>query len=274
MNTPFLSKIFLYPIKSLAGFAVDNWPVTNTGLLYDRKWMLVDPDGNFLSQRRLPKMALITTAIKNQQLILSAPKQEDLILDLNPANSEFMQTKIWADNCIGNRVSTFADVWLSEFLNTACHLVYQADTTIRPVDSRYANSTDAVGFADGFPFLLLAEASLTQLNKMSDLQLSILRFRPNLVIDNCKPHAEDYWREINIGAINFRLPKPCSRCNVPNIDPKTAQTNKEPLRTLSKYRQWQHKIYFGQNAIHNKTGSLNSGDKVMILQSSTAQPPL
>jgi uncharacterized protein YcbX len=230
-----LSEITLYPVKSLAGITVKSWPVTKTGLLYDRKWMLIDTDQQFLSQRKLPKMALIQTALTD---------------------------------------SPEADQWLSHFLNLECRLVYQGDNMIRPVDHNYSLPTDQVSFSDGFPFLIISESSLASLNHIMQLDLPMSRFRPNLTIANCPSYAEDSWREIRIGDIDFRLPKPCSRCSVPTINPKTAEIGKEPLTTLNRVRKWEGKIYFGQNALHNNCGVLSVGDIVQVKVTGTHQPPI
>jgi uncharacterized protein len=159
-------------------------------------------------------------------------------------------------------------------LKTNCRLVYQPDDLIRAVDPDYALPADKVSFADGFPFLILSNASLIALNQAMQLNFSIERFRPNLVISGCDSYAEDSWRKISIGAVDFRLPKPCSRCSVPAIDPQTAKGGKEPLTTLNRLRKWQNKIYFGQNALHDNCGVLTVGDAVTIKQTGEPQPPL
>jgi uncharacterized protein YcbX len=269
-----LSQIFIYPVKSLAGMSVTQWQVGNKGLLYDRKWMLIDEERQFLSQRRLPKMALIKTAVTETELILSAPKMPTMALPLQPDAGEIIPSQIWHDNCLAQSVSTEVDQWFSAFLEINCRLVYQPDNLIRQVDPHYAQSSDQVSFADGFPFLILSDASLAALNQAMRLELSIKRFRPNLVISGCESYAEDSWREIKVGTIDFRLPKPCSRCSVPGIDPETAQIGKEPLATLNRLRKWQNKLYFGQNALHDNAGFLAVGDTVTIKLSGEPQPPL
>lgn len=274
MNIYTLSDIIIYPVKSLAGIHLNQCQVTKTGFQYDRKWMLIDNQGQFLSQRRLPKMALIKTALTANQLILSAPNQQDLILALTPADGEVIVSTIWHDQCRARSVSLDADRWFSNFLQTDCRLVYLPDDIIRPVNANYADVSDQVAFADGFPFLLISENSLHALNQAMQLNLTMTRFRPNLVIANCPSYAEDSWREIRIGTIDFRLPKPCSRCAVPTIDTDTAQTGKEPLTTLNRLRKWQNKVYFGQNAIHNQCGTLTVGDSVQIKRTGENQPPL
>lgn len=274
MTAIYLSQIYLYPVKSLAGIGVNNWEVEKTGLKYDRKWMLIDNERQFLSQRRLPRMALIKTALVDDRLILSASGMDDLLLDLHPKMDEIIRCTIWHDEIDVITVSEEADQWLGSFLNADCRLVYQPDDSIRTVNRNYAEPTDITALSDGFPFLLLSENSLTDLNKAMQLNLPMIRFRPNLIISGCEAYAEDCWREISIGEIEFRLPKPCSRCSVPTIDPVTAETGKEPLTTLNRLRKWDNKVYFGQNALHNRCGKLSVGDKVEIIKTGYRQPPL
>lgn len=270
-----LSRLFIYPIKSLAGIEVKQSQVTPTGLQYDRKWMLVDEHQQFLSQRRLPKMALLKTQVVGQQLIVSAPNQEDLVLQLKPAESTVTQeVTLWHDQCIVQEVDREASQWFSGFLQFPCTLVYQPDENIRTVDQKYAQAKDQTSFSDGFPFLMVSDASLALLNQQMGLSLSIRRFRPNLVVTDCSAYAEDSWRIISIGEISFRLPKPCARCAIPQIDPDTAISDQEPLRTLAITRKWNNEVFFGQNALHDSLGLLKAGDSVTIKKTGNAQPPL
>lgn len=274
-DMPKLSGIYIYPVKSLAGIRVTSWPVIETGFLYDRKWMLIDGERQFLSQRKLPKMALIITELANDGLILSAEGMPICTIPLTyPNDGELFPCQVWHDQCMARHVSNEVDQWLTDFLHLECRLVYLPDQTIRPVDTNYAIPTDRVAFSDGFPFLIVSDASLNALNQEMQLNLSMRRFRPNLVISDCLAYEEDFWREIGIGQITFRLPKPCSRCIVPTIDPDTAETGKEPLVTLSRIRKWQGKIYFGQNALHNQCGELRVGDIVRVISSGNRQPPI
>lgn len=269
-----LSGIFVYPVKSLSGISANSWPITETGFQHDRKWMLIDNDRQFLSQRKLPKMALIKTALTDKNLILSAPDMENLPLPIDHVEGEIINSGIWHDQCAARSVSSEADQWLSDFLKQECRLVYQPDDVIRPVDPHYAKPSDKVAFSDGFPFLIISENSLAALNHQMQLNLPMTRFRPNLVISGCPAYAEDNWREISINSIDFRLPKPCSRCSVPTIDPETAQVGKEPLTTLNRTRKWQNKVYFGQNALHDQCGQLTVGDRIQIKLTGEKQPPL
>lgn len=269
-----LSDIFIYPVKSLAGIRVSEWEVVETGLKYDRQWMLIDEQGQFLSQRRLPKMALIQTRLTDSELILSAPNSVDFHLPLESKGGATIQSTVWEDCCDAQHVSNAADSWFSKVLEMPCKLVYLPTETKRGVDLNYANDADRVAFSDGFPFLIVSENSLNALNAELANPVEMARFRPNLVIEGCEAYAEDFWREIQIGKIDFRLPKPCSRCSVPGINPHTAEVTKEPLTTLSRLRKWQNKIYFGQNALHNSVGILKVGDNVEIKNSGEKQPPI
>lgn len=265
--------MYLYPVKSLAGIRVNSWKVAETGLKYDRKWMLVDQNRQFLSQRRLPRMALIKTSFDGDKLILSVPGMADIALALNPKAGEVIRCSIWHDEVDAVAVSSDADQWLSAFLQSECRLVYQPDDSLRTVNQKYAQADDITALSDGFPFLLVSENSLAELNRAMQLDLPVIRFRPNLVISGCEAYAEDTWREISIGNIGFRLPKPCSRCAVPTIDAETGETGKEPLTTLNRLRKWDNKVYFGQNALHNAQGKLSVGDMVEILKAGNRQPP-
>lgn len=269
-----LNDIFIYPVKSLACIRVSEWEVVETGLKYDRQWMLIDEQRQFLSQRRLPKMALIQTRLTDSELILSAPNFADFYLPLESKGGAIIQSTVWKDCCDAQHVSNAADLWFSDVLEMPCQLVYLPTETKRGVDLNYANDADRVAFADGFPFLIVSENSLNALNAELEKPIEMVRFRPNLVISGCDAYSEDFWREIQISDIVFRLPKPCSRCSVPGINPETAEVTKEPLTTLSRLRKWQNKIYFGQNALHDSVGILKIGDNVEVKISGEKQPPI
>jgi uncharacterized protein YcbX len=173
----------------------------------------------------------------DQHIILSAPDIENISLNLQQTEGKPLTVSIWKDQCLANLVSAKVDQWLSNFLEIGCTLVYQPKQSIRQVDQHYAKSNDNVYFSDGFPFLIISENSLVDLNSHMPYEISMSRFRPNLVISGSARYAEDFWREICIGKINFRLPKPCSRCPVPNINPETGIFSKETIKTLNKIRR-------------------------------------
>lgn len=266
MGQPTLSGLFFYPVKSLRGIALERAPVGGRGIQFDRHWMVVDEDGKFLTQRKHPRMALIRTALTPGALRLSAPTMPDLELALEPEGGEEATVQVWGDHCLARSAGAAPASWLSRFLGIECRLFFMPEQTERPVDPAYASAKDRVGFADAFPFLLISQASLDDLNGRLDQPLPMIRFRPNLVVAGCEPYAEDGWRRIRIGELTFRVAKPCSRCAIPTIDPETAEKGVEPLRTLSRYRREGNQVYFGQNLLHDQAGELRLGATVEVLE--------
>jgi uncharacterized protein YcbX len=262
-----LSGLFLYPVKSLRGLSLAAAEVDARGLRLDRHWMLVDPEGRFVTQRQQPRMALIDCAPEAEGLRLAAPNMAPLRLDAPAAGAETLEVQLWGQRCQALAWGAEADAWLSHFLQRPVRLVAMPEGSVRRLDPEYAQPQDQTGFADGFPFLLISEASLADLNQRVGRVLPMQRFRPNLVVSGCAPYAEDRWRRIRIGGIEFRLVKPCSRCSIPSVDPATgARDGTEPLATLSRYRQRGNKVYFGQNLIHDGAGRLALGDGVEVLE--------
>jgi uncharacterized protein len=155
---------------------------------------------------------------------------------------------------------------VSAHLDTDARLLFMPDTTMRQADLAYAEPGDRVSFADGFPLLLITQQSLDELNRRLTEPLSMLRFRPNVVVHGAAvPHEEDSWRSIRLGSVPCDVVKPCARCAVTTIDQATGIAGKEPLRTLAEYRRWDGKVWFGQNVVHRDTGMLRVGDEVEVL---------
>jgi uncharacterized protein YcbX len=262
----YLRGLHVYPIKSCSGIVVDEWEVDERGLHNDRRWMLVDEAGCFISQREFPRMALIRVRIEPGGLLVDAPDMPSLNVPFRPPDGKLRLTRVWDDLVESRPVGGDADRWFSEFLDVGCKLVYLPDESVRPVDPTYGRPGDRVGLADGFPFLLISEASLADLNARLERPVPMNRFRPNLVVRGCEPFAEDGWGRIRIGSMTFRVVKPCSRCAITTVDQTTAATSKEPLRTLARFRKVGTKVLFGQNLIHDSTGILRAGASVEILQ--------
>ncbi len=261
-----LSAIYIYPIKGLAGISLPSSQVEERGLQYDRRWMLVDDTHTFLTQRKYPQMALLTVQLTSKGLRVQAPGKADLLIPLG-ATGEKLRVTVWDDTCEAETVNTVADNWFSEALGVFCRLVYMPDHSIRPVDSRYAVADNYVSFADAYPFLVISEESLADLNGRLAEPVPMNRFRPTLVVKGATPFAEDTWYRFRIGECIFYGVKPCARCVVTTIDQETAEKGKEPLKTLSIYRQRGHKILFGQNVIFGREGSkIQVGDEVEVLQ--------
>jgi uncharacterized protein YcbX len=260
-----LTSLCVYPVKSCGGIPVESWTVDERGLAHDRRWMLVDEHGQFMTQRRWPRMALVRPGVSGDSLVLEAPNMPALELPLRPVGSGGTLVSVWGDTVEALEMGDEPARWFGEFLGARCRLVYQPDDSVRSVDPDYAATRDQVGFADGFSFLVISSASLDHLNARLAEPVPMDRFRPSLVVGGCEPHAEDGWSRVRAGSIDFRVIKPCARCSIPLVDQETTARGKEPLRTLAGYRNFGGKILFGQNLAHDGTGMLNVGDRVEIL---------
>jgi uncharacterized protein YcbX len=259
-----LSGLYVYPIKSCGGIALESATVSATGLRHDRRWMLVDEAGEFLSQRRLPRMALISVRFGSEHLIVGAPGMPDLEVTLWPDTGDRVNVCVWGDAGRGVPVEDEADHWFGGFLDFPCRLIYKPDEDVRLVDSPYAKDGDQVGFADAFAFLVISEASLGDLNGRLGEPVPMNRFRPNLVVRGCESYAEDGWSLVRVGAVAFRAAEPCSRCAVTTVDQKTGTRGNEPLRTLATYRGSDEGVLFGRNLIHASLGTVRVGDPVEV----------
>lgn len=256
-----LSDILIYPVKSLAGISVDQSVVQIRGLQYDRRWMLTDEQGMFVSQREVPEMALLHTAIEPPFLRIffkNNPAQQVLVpLEYDAADKKRVQ--VWSQRCMARTSDRLIDEWFSDHLRHRLSLVHMPGTTRRATDGRYAPKGQYVSFADAFPFLVLGEASLGDLNSRLSEPVPMNRFRPNLVFSGGTPFAEDEWAQFEIGNAVFSGVKPCARCVMITIDQQTTARSAEPLKTLSGYRRSGNKVLFGQNAV-----CLNASDMPVI----------
>lgn len=261
-----LSQLAIYPIKSTAQISLDKATMGPFGLDLDRRWMLIDNDGVMLTQRKHSRMCLIITSVADDKLTVNAPGMQALGINPVSPSSNTITTKVWEDSCNAYDCGEAAKKWFSDFLNTPARLVYFPDNEIRQVDMNYAHQGDITAFSDGFPYLLISQASLDDLNSRLEQPVEMNRFRPNLVISGTEPFAEDNWKRIRIGDITFKLVKPCSRCVIPSIDPKTAKKSAEPVRTLANYRMRDNKIFFGQNVLAEANGELQLGMPVEIIE--------
>ncbi len=259
-----LSALHIYPIKSCAGIAVTTWEVDDFGLRYDRRWMLVTPRGQFLTQRELPALAQVRVTVASPHLRVSAPGQRELILALDPMGGRPIATQVWDDAVAVVAPDHTADAWFSDYLGYEVMLAYMPPSTRRPVDPAYAPNGGRASFADGFPFLLVGEASLADLNGRLPTPVPMNRFRPNLVVSGSSAFAEDGWRQIVVGGIPMEVVKPCARCVVTTTDQETLERGQEPLRTLATFRRQDQQVMFGHNVVHYGTGMLRVGDGLTV----------
>ena len=259
-----LTALTVYPIKSAAGIPLDAWDADAFGLRYDRRWMVVDEDGQHMTQRRHPRLALVRPTIDPDRLRITAPGQTPLELPLEPSDSVTTTVVVWADVCEAVGAGERAASWFTDFLGARCSLVYMPPTTVRPADPFYAPAGIRVSFADAFPFLLISEESLADLNARLAQPLPMNRFRPNLVIAGGEPYLEDRLRDFRIGGLRLRVVKPCDRCMVTTTDQATTERGREPLRTLATYRRVDGQVLFGQTVVHFGPGRLRVGDPVLV----------
>ena len=257
-------SLHIYPVKSCRGISVENAEVVPTGFRFDRQWMVVTPDGGFLSQRSSPVLAGVSTRIEGEHLILEASGRSRLEIAAGERDDDERSVTVWNDRCGAVSAGPEAAEWFSSFLGSPCELVRQPDAGFRQVDTRYADQGDRVAFADGFPFLLISQSSVDELNRRLVEPVPADRFRANIVADGCEPHGEDQWNEITIAEVGFRIAKPCARCIVITTDQESGSRSSEPLRTLAGYRTIDGKVCFGQNLVHHGTGKLRVGDEIHI----------
>jgi len=261
-----LSSLIYYPIKACRGFEVESTQVERMGLAHDRRMMVITDEGEFLTQREIPKLALVTPQLEAGALTLSAPGM-DVLSHVVQTTGEIRLVDIWKSSGVHaiDQGDVVAD-WFSEWLDTTVRLVHIADGYKRLVNEKYAvHADDHTGFADGYPILLISEESLNDLNSRLESPIPMNRFRPNIVVKGCEPYAEDTWNKIRIGDVELAVVKPCARCEVTTIDKETLEQSKEPLKTLGKYRKHELGAIFGQNVIPLNGGRLKVGMNVELI---------
>jgi uncharacterized protein YcbX len=262
-----VSNLTYYPIKACRGFDLAETQVERMGLVNDRRMMVVTPEGEFLTQREHAKLALVTPTLKNGTVTLSAPNF-DSIQFVTQTSGTPIPVNIWKSKGVGaiDQGDETAQ-WFSDWLGAPVRLVHINPNFKRSLNPDYAVSPeDHTGFADGYPILVISEASLQDLNSKLDSALPMNRFRPNLVVKGCAPFAEDTWKRIRIGSMEMALVKPCPRCVVTTIDKETLKRDKEPLKTLSAYRNQNGGAMFGMNVIPLNEGNIKIGMEVEVLE--------
>jgi uncharacterized protein YcbX len=266
-----LASLHVYPVKGLKGIDLEASLATPRGLEHDRRWMVVDAESQFISQREHPKMATIWTEFVDGTLELSAPDMPAVDVPLAPDTAPSLRVRVWKSEVDAAPVSSFADAWLSEYLGFPCRLVYMPDESRRESPAQFGGEGNLVGFADAFAWLVAGEASLgdlnTRLKARGHTSVPMNRFRPNLVVAGAEPYAEDGWRDIRVGEAILRGVKECARCQVPTTDQMTGEVRgPEPIATLSTYRQQADgTVLFGMNFVTVRGGTMRVGDTVEIL---------
>lgn len=259
-----LSALAVYPVKSCRGTWCRQAVVGPRGLEHDREWMVVDADGRFLTQRTLPRLATVAVELTRDALRLSVADLGAVAVPLGERGAP-RQVTVWRDRVAAESAGAAAAELLSELAGAPCELVRLPPDSVRPVDPARGGAGHQVGFADAFPFLLLSEASLAELNRRLAKPVPMDRFRPNLVVAGCGPHAEDGWAELEVGGIRLECVAPCARCIITTTDQRTGERFREPLATLAGYRRVDGKVLFGQNLVHHGRGVLTVGDECRVV---------
>jgi uncharacterized protein YcbX/ferredoxin len=266
----FLQSLHIYPIKSAAGISLSKSWVDDFGLSFDRRFVLSSPDGQFITARTEPKLCLIQVSLTSDGLVVTAPDMPPLTINYQDLSATMHDVVVWEDTISAQHGSPAYDQWFSQYLNKPCQLLYFGEHSERFVK----NKTSQVAFADGYPLLLISQASLDELNKrLGRNAVTMAHFRPNLVVNGCDAFAEDTWQHIRIGEVEFEVTKPCSRCVFTTINPENAEKNEqlEPLTTLKSYRQVDSgDVMFGQNLVQLNKGQIKQGDKITVLNKQAA----
>ena len=242
-----LTSIHVYPVKGARGISLQTSDVLRSGLRHDRRFMLVDGDATFMTQREHPKMALVDVALRAESMVIGGEIEVPLAL---PSSLGRTKVTVWKDTVDAITVPGQASTWFSDRLGVTCSLVWM------PPD------VDRCGFADAYPVLVATLSSLADLNARLDTPVPMDRFRPNLVIDGGAPYEEESHPAVTIGTIRMTMPKRCDRCVVTTVNQSTAEVGKEPLRTLATYRKHQNEVYFAMNAVPEREGRVAVNDSV------------
>jgi len=257
-----VAELNVYPVKACRGMRVSSARVVERGFAGDRRWMIVDAEGMFVTQRTERRLALVSAVLGDgEELELSAPGAGEIRLPATYDAGARRKVQVWSH--VGAAVAhPEGSAWISGFLGAPHSLVYMPDDERRSVNPERARPNDIVGFADAYPVLLISEASLDALNARLAAPITMQRFRPNIVVSGAEAFAEDTWKTLTIGSLGFRGVKRCDRCVVTTVDPETAEAGVEPLRTLATFRREDGKVWFGMNLIHDGPGTLRVGDEL------------
>lgn len=256
-------SLWVYPVKSLPGMPVNEFALDDFGPVGDRRWMIIDADRQFVTQRSHPELARIGVSLQHDGVEVDIPEQGRYTLCETRESLRALVWRDWTQAYVGEAEANEA---LSRYCGKPLRFVFMPDESFRRVDTARVQDLRRVSFADGFPLLITNLASLDELNSRLDAPVEMRRFRPNIVVEGAEAWAEDRWRLVEVGDNQFSLVKPCSRCVMTTVDPDSGikDASVQPLRTLSTYRRTDDGVIFGMNAIHESEGRIRVGDPVTI----------
>jgi uncharacterized protein YcbX len=264
-----LSDLYIYPVKSLGGIRLTEAQLDSRGLRHDRRWLIVNERNQFMTQRQTAAMAYLKLEPAYNGFLLrhtARPELLPLFVPFEATPDKTLFVTIWDDMVFAWRARPECDEWLSEALGQSCKLVYMSDMVCRTVEPEFNPDNQLVSFADGYPYLLLGQNALAELNTRLAEPVGMDRFRPNLVFSGGEAFVEDTWNEFQIGEVTFRAVRACSRCVLTTINQQTGQKHpqSEPLRTLASYRTQSGKVKFGQNVTGPAAGTIRLGDAISV----------
>ncbi|WP_436514648.1 MOSC domain-containing protein [Ekhidna sp. To15] len=260
-----VTGIYIYPIKSLQGISLQEAEVLERGFKHDRRWMLVNEENLLITQRTHPHLSQISIALTSDNIVASHKGFQDLKIPLQIESGNKIYVTVWDDQVAALESSATINEWFSKIAGEPCKLAFMPEDASRPVNPERAVNDENVSFADGYPYLILGQESLDDLNSRMDVNLPMHRFRPNIVVEGGKAYEEDQWNDIRIGAVKFHVTHPCKRCVFTTIDQETGKKGAEPLKTLSTYRREGSEVIFGVNTLALEAGKINVGDEVDLI---------
>lgn len=260
-----VSGLYSYPIKSCAGISHSRVDLDKYGIVNDRSFLVIGENGVAITQRDVSRLALVRVELKEGGIVsLQMPGFEDLNFE-RKSGGQLKEAKVWSDTVETEDQGDEAASWFSAVCARSCRLVSRSKNYKRLVNEKYIENAEEVSFADGFPLLLISDASLEDLNSKLEVPVLMNRFRPNIVVSGSGAYAEDSWKKIRINGLSLSVVKPCARCVMVSIEQESAIVSKEPLRTLSLFRKVGEKVMFGQNLLHKSAGQIKVGDELEVL---------
>jgi len=257
-----VTELIYYPVKSLGAISVSEIALDQFGVQNDRRFMFIDQNAKFVSQRTHPRLSFLSASLEPGGVVVTGGELASCFFPYD-AFVDDVNVSIWSDTVAVKAIDVSFSVELSEWLGMSVRMVYMPESCVRQVDRDFFSQDQNVSFADAFPLLLTNSASLNDLNGKLEQAVPMSRFRPNIVFSGDQAFQEDEWRYVTIGSVRFDLVKPCSRCGMTTID-RSGKVGKEPLKTLAGYRKNEFGVCFGQNLVHRSCGVIKIGDKLLV----------
>ena len=261
-----VTGLYYYPVKSLSGIRLEEADLTPFGIRHDRMWMLTRESGRFITQREEHRLALLKVTADDTGFVITAPDGRSTFLPVTAKSGASVRVSVWKDELDVTRGPDDAARFFSEYLGYRCVPVSMSENAGR-MAREFAPDGTPLSFADAYPGLLTTETSLADLNERSSVEIEMRRFRPNIVASGSSPFIEDSWARLRIGQAEIALVKPCARCVLTTVDPDSGVSGKEPLKTLARYRRIQGDVFFGQNFVVLKAGTVRIGDEIEVVES-------